>query len=56
MCMQMSELDITVVDGTEELQDQVLSFSLENRGGVAFIVQPNHERQNQLNKYCPLYL
>lgn len=40
--IQMNELDITVMDGIEELQDQSLFFSVENKSEVAFIVQVNH--------------
>ena len=40
--IQTNELDITVMDGIEELQDQSLSFSVENKSEVAFIVQLNH--------------
>lgn len=40
--IQISELDITVMDGTEELQDQSLFFSVENKSEVAFIVQLNY--------------
>ena len=42
MDMSLSKLQELVMDGIEELQDQSLSFSVENKSEIAFIVQLNH--------------
>lgn len=39
--MQMSWLDITVVDGIEELQDQSLSSYVENRSCIHGTTKPS---------------
>lgn len=52
--MQMSQLDITVVDEIEELQGQSLSSNVENRGNIPVAIKLS--KTDQFKKNTALYI